>query len=291
MTRPESAMRPNLFVVGAMKCGTTSFHGYLAQHPAILMSEVKEPCHFIHPQELRAIWPQMHARGFADAERYLSLFAAEGDYAYRGESSTDYAKWPLVTDVPERIRAFSPEARIMFLFRDPLQRAVSHYWHNVYYGRETRPIEAAVEPASEYVLVSCYAAQMRRFVDVFGADRILALRSESLSREPERVLKRCWSWLGLDADVAVDASERRHVSPEAFALPKTSRKGLGRLLSAEALAPVRRLAPSGLRRTLRRGLGLEEDRRRADLGFLAERIAPLLAGEARALEAMLEVVA
>jgi len=109
--------RPNLFVIGAMKSGTSSLHATLAAHPQIFMCRKKEPDYFIE----QCNW----SRG----ERwYLSLFARAGDKPIIGESSTGYTQAPRFHGVPQRIRGFRPDARFVYIMRDPIERTISHYW-------------------------------------------------------------------------------------------------------------------------------------------------------------------
>ena len=116
---------PNLFIVGAMKSGTSSLHNYLATHPEIYMSEFKEPQYFAD------LGKDISRNQFPTEEAYLSLFKNAGNAKIIGESSTNYSKIPEFTGVPQRIKAFSPEAKIIYIMRDPIERALSHYWERV----------------------------------------------------------------------------------------------------------------------------------------------------------------
>src|SRR5579872_2507705 len=97
----DPARRPNLFIIGAMKSGTTSLHEYLAAHPQIAMSRVKEPGFFV--EELS------FGRGL---EWYLSQFDADERHRFLGESSTHYTKLPVYQGVAERIVRFNRHARL-----------------------------------------------------------------------------------------------------------------------------------------------------------------------------------
>src|SRR3954471_19285474 len=97
---------PTFFIVGAPKSGTTSLHAYLAEHPGIAMTTVKECMLFAAPQ-----WRER----IAD---YAALF--ERDAPVRGESSTAYSSYPYAPEVPERVAATVPDARIVYVVRDPL---------------------------------------------------------------------------------------------------------------------------------------------------------------------------
>ncbi|MDE3166049.1 MAG: sulfotransferase [Acidobacteriota bacterium] len=110
MTR--ALRRPNLFIIGAMKPGTTSPHEYLDTHPQIAMSETKEPGYFAEELSLD--------KGECS---YLSLFAQDERIVFRGESSSHYTKLPLYRSVAERLHRFCPDARLIYIMRDPFDQA------------------------------------------------------------------------------------------------------------------------------------------------------------------------
>src|SRR5271168_2107075 len=115
-----------------MKCATTYLGELLGAHPEVFMSSPKEPCHFVDPQVLRGVWPEMWRNGYwASDARYLALFARAGSAAVIGEASVFYSQEPLFAGVPERIVAFNQDARFIYIMRDPVERTISHYWHRV----------------------------------------------------------------------------------------------------------------------------------------------------------------
>lgn len=102
-------MLPNLVVIGGMKCGTSSLHYYLSLHPQISMSEPKELSFFAEN------WP----RG---RDWYEAHFPE--DLPIRGESSPNYMKHPAFPGVPERMVSLVPDAKLVYLVRDPIARIV-----------------------------------------------------------------------------------------------------------------------------------------------------------------------
>ena len=205
-TRPPRSARattskPNLFIIGAMKSGTTSLHRYLGAHPDVFMCEPKEPNYFV--EELN--W----GRGL---DWYLQLFHHAGNAAIAGESSTEYAKLPTYTGVAKRIHAFNSEARLIYVMRDPLDRIVSHYWHNVQDLRdeaERRDMLAAVRGDSRYLAYSDYAMQLEPYLDLFGRERIALLTFEQLTADPEGTVAGLCTWLGLEGSIPQDAFSLR----------------------------------------------------------------------------------
>lgn len=198
----EALRRPNLFIIGAMKSGTTSLHEYLNTHPQIAMSENKEPGYFVEELSLR--------KGEA---WYLGLFDRDTRYRYRGESSTHYTKLPVYRGVPERLHQFNPDARLVYIMRNPFDRVVSHYWHvvrNIERGGELRPLLKAVRQKPEYLAFSDYAMQLEPYVERFGKDSLLTLTFEALIENPQRELDRIYRWLGLPAHPLGDRSATAH---------------------------------------------------------------------------------
>ncbi len=189
--RPASPPMPNLFVIGAMKCGTTSLHRYLSDHPDVFMSADKEPGYFV--RELN--W----ARGEA---WYLGLFAQSNRAAIVGESSTHYTKLPTYQGVVERIAEFSRDPRFIYVMRDPVERCVSHYWHQVRSksrrGGERRDMLTAFRDDKQYLAYSNYAMQLLPYLERFGRERVRILTLEELAADPASVVSRIYAWLGVD---------------------------------------------------------------------------------------------
>jgi hypothetical protein len=194
-----SSPRPNLFLIGSMKSGTTYLSELLAQHPAIFMSTPKEPCHFVDGRALRREWPNMWRRGFwRSADRYLSLFADAGEAPVIGEASTLYSHAPIVTGVPERILAFNPHARFIYLLRDPVDRSISHYWHSVTWWGERRAMLTAMRCDPRYTHVSHYSRQLQEYLRHVGMNRIHVLTYEALLADPIGQLSDIYAWLGVN---------------------------------------------------------------------------------------------
>lgn len=188
---------PTFFIIGAAKSGTTSLHRYLDQHPQIQMSLRKEPNFFSGADN--GI-PYTFGR-IGDLEEYEKLF--DPSAAVRGESSPSYADYPRRQGVPERIKELVPEAKLIYLVRDPIERTVSHYHHRVANGGERRPLREALsdlsDPYSPCICPSRYASQLDLYLRYFSQDRILVIdQAESCSRIGDRCCVRylpSWRWM------------------------------------------------------------------------------------------------
>jgi hypothetical protein len=230
----RAQIRPNLFIIGAMKSGTTSLHAYLAQHPDIFMSDPKEPGYFIKEENL--------SRG---EDWYLGLFAEAKQAKVWGESSAVYSMIPLYAGVPERIFRFNPEARFVYLMRDPFQRTLSHYKHLVYHHRERRDLLTAILSHPPYVNVSNYAMQLRPYFDRFGRQQVYVLTFEELVRNTSRAVGDLICWLGLDKSSPLpDVLPVENVTPKRGIL-----KGglLGKFIHSAYWKPFDRVFPSLLK--------------------------------------------
>ncbi len=218
----EKIRRPNLFIVGAAKAGTTSLYAWLKRHPLVYMSPVKEP-HFFGTRVGGSPGLQL----YRSLDRYLSLFAAARDeHVAAGEASTSYLWDP---DAPGSIRDFSPDAKVIILLRDPVDRAYSHYLMDLRNGRQALPFyEALVQDYYHgkklwgdgrlYVEVGLYAEQVERYLEAFGSERVLIVSMLDLRRDPLRALERTLSFVGVEGgwevgDVTLEARNQ-------FALPR-----------------------------------------------------------------------
>ncbi|MDS9468923.1 sulfotransferase [Paracoccus sp. MBLB3053] len=192
----QISLMPNLFLIGAGKCGTTSLHSYLSAHPEITGSREKEPSFFVELSELRSRQLMESMRPEArDLDAYLDLFAGPPT-RYRMEASPTYSSYPIFTNVPERIAAASPHAQIIYLVRNPVDRTISHYWQDRKILKENRSLsEAVADPDSIYLCTSDYKRQLDRYRPHF--DNIHIVASEELRAAPETTLAGLFRALGL----------------------------------------------------------------------------------------------
>ncbi len=256
---------PNLFLVGAMKCGTTSLHNMLDAHPSIHMCQnPKEPAWFAGVNSAK------------DLAWYLERFAGAGDERYVGESSTDYTKAPRLGPVARRIREFSPDARILYIMRDPVARAISHYWWEVEYSAEGRSFPEAMKALREIADVGNYAMQIEPYLEVFGRDRVHVLTMEELTRAPAAAMGAIFDFLGIQpietgyGDLAHDNRGKDQV-PRVSG-PFSRLKGTPLWTAAKAVMPpgIRKKAIAALARPVDRTI--PEDEMAAALAILRPRL-------------------
>lgn len=192
---------PNVVVIGAMKCATTAVHCYLDAHPDVAMSRPKELNFFNGPEhtppgDVSTWWRcgQWH-RG---VEWYARHFDPEAPV--RGESSPAYTS-PSYPEVPARMAQLLPDARLVYLVRDPVDRAVSQYAHHRRDGAEHRPLaQALLDEDTQYVARSRYAERLRPHLEHRRNDQVLVVVQEHLRDRPRQQLARLYDFLGVDPD-------------------------------------------------------------------------------------------
>jgi hypothetical protein len=213
-------LKPNLFIVGSMKSGTTYLYNLLSSHPSIFMCPWKEPSHFVDPDQLRMLEPQIWSLGFwKSQEEYLQLFQSAGAATILGEASVLYSHLPFVSGVPERISQFNPDARVIYVMRDPIERTISHYWERVRWNGEYRPLLDAIKNVPWYRDVSYYAMQLRPYFERFKRDQIMLLTFEEMIRNTTEVLGSIYRWLKLDVLVPTLTVQPDNATPEIISEP------------------------------------------------------------------------
>ena len=241
----KDSMKPsnpkaNFFLVGAPKAGTTSVDRLLRHHPEVFLSPIKEPGHFC-PDVAAQLAPsfrkktRLDIRAYLDAEEretvglawvtsfddYRRLFEGARDQPVIGECSTFYFSSKVAA---RNIHAYNPDARIMALLRNPVDRIRSHYEMDRAHGVTNRPLLALVEEelalgedadwgnSQFYVGASRYSRQLREYQRYFAPEHICVLSFESLLADPEPTLRSLFTFLGIS------------IPPGPLVLPSANRK-------------------------------------------------------------------
>ena len=197
---------PSFFIAGAQKCGTTSLHRYLAQHRDVYLPAKPQETHFFDIEE-------NYQKGVS---WYLDCFRGHQGKRVIGETSPLYM---YLEYVPGRIHQLLPHAKLIFLLRNPVDRAYSHYWHERKKGRETLSFDDALASEPEriardflhrrrysYLSRGRYLVQIERYLQYFKYSQMLFLIFEDLRRSPEASLEQCCRFLDVDHDNTIDLS-------------------------------------------------------------------------------------
>lgn len=206
-----SYFKPNLFIIGASKCATSSLHNWLGAHFQICMSRVKEPGYFLARENRHGCLRNAKSTEEDELSNYVGLFdSVTSGTKYCGESSTAYTHLPHRAGVAERLHEFNPDARLIYIVRDPIVRTISHYWWNVQHEFERRDMLSAIRDDARYRSVSSYAMQLREWLRYFDPERICVVSLEELSNDSTAVFADLLRWLGVDEREA----ERCILAPE-----------------------------------------------------------------------------
>ena len=191
MTDSSSGRLPDFIIIGSAKSGTTSLFRYLDEHPDVFISDPKEPCFF--DENMR--WEK-------GISWYSSLFDDAKDYQICGEASTNYTRWPQVNDVPKKMYDAVPEAKLIYIMRDPSSRAFSHYVHR--WTKEVNPGKPFTEDFDTFVKKdpmcidgSYFAKQLDQYLEFFPKEQILLVVFEELVENPKKVIGEVFSFLGI----------------------------------------------------------------------------------------------
>lgn len=220
---------PNFFIVGAPKAGTTSVYRYLAEHPQVFLSPVKEPNHFAS-RSIREQGLYYDAPMISRAEEYAALFEGSEGFRAIGEASVSYMFYE---EACERIASACPGAKILVFLRDPAERAFSHYLMDARLGLVDRPLEGVLDAAGcgdaaidlryqQYVKLGLYSGQLARYLEAFGPERVLVTFFEDVSRDALAASRRIFAFLGVDEEF----------SPETQVAHNPYRRPRGRLVGA-----------------------------------------------------------
>lgn len=255
---------PDFFVVGAAKAGTTAVYTWLKAHPQVFLPEVKEPGYFAHagrsptpaagPHD-----PDYTRRITVTPEAYAALYRRAGQ-RLRGDVSPVYLT---ATGAAARIAALRPDARIIILLRDPVERAFSQFMHHSRDSLEPcRSFEAALEQEQArlergwawgfgYASQGFYAAQIAAYLRAFPKEQILFLDYRALQEAPEACWARICTHLGLGRR-PLERNER--VNATAGLARVSARPGLSHRLRhpGPVQALLKRAVPPRLRAGLRR---------------------------------------
>ncbi len=223
-------MLPNLVVIGAARCGTTSLHRYLDLHPDIAMSGEKELNFF----SVDAQWQ----RGISWYEQQFP-----SGTLVRGESSPSYSTYPRSPHVPARMARVVPDARLIYLVRDPIERILSFYRFARFVLRnETRELAEAVRDfeVSRYVVGSRYALQLERYLAYYPSEQILVVEQRDLLHRRVQTMRLVFGFAGVDESFSAAGLSREHNPTEGLRANRAGRAAIA--LLDRALGPSRAAA-------------------------------------------------
>jgi len=273
----NSKWSPNLFILGAQKCGTTTLHSYLSDMPDVCMSEPKEPLYFE-----------------AEFERGLEFYRERYFSHWRGESIVGEARPRnlYLAYVPARIHDVNPNAKLIVVVRNPIDRAYSQWYHEYFRGRENLSFREALRaniariesgvtlntPAANaqhdqsggaeffrrYLDTGYYYEQVQRYLRLFPRVNLKVILFEDLTEQPELVLNDLAEFLGLGPSPSRLAAPKREnrslpcdgAVPSALG-PGSIRYGVWRMAQWVSGLKIGRVVPAPVRAAVRNALGAD----------------------------------
>jgi hypothetical protein len=210
MNRPNR--KPDFFIVGAPRCGTTALYSYLRQHPDLFLPEYKEPHYFN---------TDMTSGGaIRNEQEYLNLFAAARDHQRVGEASVYYLS---SRAAPPAIKSYCPAAKIIMMLRDPVEVLYAlHAHHLAAWIEDVWDFEQALAleedrqrglrlPAYNqdphklfYRQTVRFAQHYRNYRDAFGSENVHVIVYDDFKRDAAQAFRQTCAFLNVNPDVAID---------------------------------------------------------------------------------------
>ena len=181
------AAKPNFLGIGAPKCGTTWLSEVLRKHPEIFVAHGKELVYFVSEKQFRK-----------GEKWYLDHFSKVTTEPAVGEFSVSYLGGGAAT--AERIHEFSPDMKLIAVFRDPVHRAWSHYRWLQQLGKCDLTFSEALKTDKHIVNDSMYFKNLSCYFDRFNRDNILIIRFEDIKNDPLSVQQNVYDFLGVDGN-------------------------------------------------------------------------------------------
>ena len=200
----------DFIIIGAGKCGTTSLHHYLSQHPEIYMCPKKETFFFLgensHLENKK--WGAVE-----NFEEYKSLFKDAPENAVVGEISTTYYGSP---NAARLIYALIPNAKIIAILRDPSIRAYSDYLMHQNIQSKNQDFESFINPEKYFIKLGFYHSQLIRYFNIFDRKNIKILLYEDFLDNSQAFLEDLFTFLEIQPKVKIDMNKkcRENVIPK-----------------------------------------------------------------------------
>ena len=216
----QSGRMPNFLIIGAARTGTSSLYEYMRQHPDIWFSPVKEPMFFAlegSKPDFRGPGDdlEINRKSVADLAAYQALFSGATTQKAIGEASANYL---YSGSAAARIRHHVPEAKMIAVLRNPVERAYSSFLYMIRDRREPlRDFALALEQESKriaehwehiwhYARMGLYSQQLQRYYDLFDKNRIRVYLNEEMKQDAPGLLKDVFGFLEVDDSFLPDTS-------------------------------------------------------------------------------------
>ena len=205
---------PDFIIIGAQKCGTSSLYHFAVRHPAIAPASRKEIHYFSWSYRYGEQWYRSNFPINLSRHRF---YKKTGQKLLSGEASPVYLFFPAS---PVRMKKILPDVKLIVILRNPVDRAYSHYHHNVRRGHETLPFEKAIELEEEryagekeqlirdpdfvpvhyrhhsYLARGVYVDQLKNWFQYYDKKQFLILATEDFTKNPQQILNQFFDFVG-----------------------------------------------------------------------------------------------
>ncbi|MBT4218039.1 MAG: sulfotransferase, partial [Flavobacteriales bacterium] len=214
-------MKVDFFIVGAPKAGTTSLYHYLNEHLEVEMSSQKEPDYF-SDDALQEQGMYYGKNRIDTLDKYNNLFV-NPQAKLRGEGSVSYFFYD---DVPNKIKKYNPDSKIIIMLRNPIERAFSHFLMDYSLGLVSESFEDIVKKKSnhkyaslfyqQYIQLGEYTNQLKRYLNVFNRENILLIDYDDFKKDVAEVVNKTYLFLGVNDDFQPNLNKKHNT----YSMPK-----------------------------------------------------------------------
>jgi hypothetical protein len=216
-------MKVDFFIVGAPKAGTTSLYHYLNEHPEIVMSRQKETDYF-SDEDLQKQELYYGKNRINTLEKYHSLFQ-NADQKKTGEASVSYLFYE---DVPQKIKAYNSNGKIIIMLRNPVDRAFSHYLMDYRLGLISKSFESILENKKkdikaalfyqQYIELGQYFGQVKRYIEKFGKENVTIIFYYDFKNHVAKEVQKVYEFLGVDSKYRAEVEIKHNT----YSIPKNN---------------------------------------------------------------------
>jgi len=192
-------LKTNFFLIGTPKSGTTSLYHYLEQHPEVFVPKVKEPHFFSTPEVTNTYYK---TEFITKKEMYESMYKGASNEKIIADFSSSYLYH---SKASKRIFEYNPQAKIVAVLRNPIERALSHYLMDVSQGYISTPIDRILENSNEfepyyqqYVSLGEYEKQLKPYLEIFPKHQVKIMLSDHFFENPQNFLAELFTFLEVD---------------------------------------------------------------------------------------------
>lgn len=203
---------PTFYIAGGARCGSTSLEAYCRAHPQVYMSPIKEPNFFSYGcggvPFAGPGYDEIYAAAVRDLDEYRLLFKTAGQARAVGEASINYMLHP---EASAGINTLTPQARLLFILRQPVERAWSSFQRSCLQGREAEMDfltawrdDVRRREAGHWVSLhrykSLYGKHLRPWFETFSREQIHVILFEEFQADTSSVMREVYEFIGVDGD-------------------------------------------------------------------------------------------